>query len=93
MDSDKDCPFCRGTRLSLVENDYAFVMEDKYPVSLGHCLVISKVRVPKTFDLSEEAYTACFNLVRVVMKLLLSEHRPDGSNIGTNCRESAGQTI
>jgi len=93
MDSDKDCPFCRGDRLSLAENDYAFVIEDKYPVSPGHCLVIPKAHAPTIFDLSTEEYTACFDLVRIVKELLLSKYRPDGFNIGTNCGESAGQTV
>lgn len=93
MDSAKDSPFCRDNGLSLAENDYAFVIEDKYPVSLGHCLVIPKVHVPTIFDLSIEAYTACFDLVRGAKDLLLSKYRPNGFHIGTNSGESAGQTV
>jgi len=93
MDSDRDCPFCKGNRILIAENHHAFAIEDKYPVSLGHCLVIPKTHVPTIFELSGEAYAACFELVRVVKNILLIKHRPDGFNIGTNCGESAGQTV
>ena len=93
MDSVEECPFCRVNRLPLAENEYAFMMEDKYPVSLGHSLVISKVHVPTIFDLSAEASMACFDLVRVVKDLLLSKYSPGGFNIGSNCGEPAGQTV
>ena len=88
-----DCPFCTGERTLLAENLYAFAIEDSFPVSLGHSLVIPKTHVPTLFDLPNEAYVACFDLARVVRSLLVNKYKPDGFNIGTNCGESAGQTI
>jgi diadenosine tetraphosphate (Ap4A) HIT family hydrolase len=88
-----DCPFCTRDRSLLAENLHAFAIEDGFPVSLGHSLVIPKAHVPTLFDLSKEGYTACFNLARVVRDLLFNKYTPDGFNIGTNCGESAGQTI
>jgi diadenosine tetraphosphate (Ap4A) HIT family hydrolase len=93
MSSDNECPFCRGNRLPLAENLFSFTIENKYPVSPGHCLVIPKVHVPTIFELPPDAYEGCFDLVRVVKDLLLSKYRPDGFNIGTNCGEPAGQTV
>ena len=59
VDSEKDCPLCRGNRLSLAENDYAFVIEDKYPVSIGHCLVIPKTHVPTVFERMQPVSILC----------------------------------
>lgn len=88
-----DCPFCTGERTLLVENAFAFSIEDSFPVSPGHSLIIPKTHVPTIFDLSNEAYAACFDLARVVRSLLLNKYKPDGFNIGANCGEPAGQTI
>jgi len=88
-----DCPFCAGERTLIAENLHAFAIEDGFPVSPGHSLVIPKTHVLTLFDLSNEAYAACFDLVRVVRGVLVEKYTPDGFNIGTNCGESAGQTI
>lgn len=88
-----DCPFCRVERSVLAKNLHAFAIEDGFPVSPGHSLVIPKAHVSTIFDLSEEIYAACFDLARVVKDLLQTKYSPDGFNIGVNCGESAGQTI
>ena len=76
-----------------MENLHAFAIEDKFPVSLGHTLIIPKVHVPTIFDLSDQAYAACFELARLVRTLLLNKYNANGFNLGTNCGEPAGQTI
>ncbi len=77
----------------IVENSHAYAVYDGYPVSKGHALVIPKREVAEIFDLNNEEYISCFDLVKEVRDLLTKKYNPDGFNIGANCGESAGQTV
>jgi len=87
------CPFCNANTEIVIENEYAFSICDRHPVSPGHSLIIPKKHVTNIFDLPLDDYHACFDLVRAVRKRLEREHRADGFNIGVNCGAVAGQTI
>jgi diadenosine tetraphosphate (Ap4A) HIT family hydrolase len=93
MSEKPNCPFCNIDRGPLAENKLAFAIPDKYPVSPGHTLVISRRHVVDYFDLSDEEKTACWNLVDRVKEQLETEHNPDGWNIGINTGTVAGQTV
>ena len=77
----------------IIENENAFAIYDAFPVSKGHVLVIPKRVVSEIFDLNEDEYISCFNLIKDVKKILDKNHKPDGFNIGINNGEKAGQTI
>ena len=86
-----DSPFLNKKKI--IENENAFAIYDGFPVSKGHVLVIPKRVVAEIFDLNDEEYSSCFNLVKEVKKILEEEFKPDGFNIGINNGEKAGQTI
>tara|TARA_B100001057_G_C22420189_1_gene783239 strand:+ start:89 stop:448 length:360 start_codon:yes stop_codon:yes gene_type:complete len=86
-----DSPFLDKEKL--VENEFAYAFYDGFPVSKGHVLVVPKRVVPEIFDLTNEEYTGCFNLVKDVKEFLKKEFNPDGFNLGVNCGETAGQTV
>ena len=86
-----ESPFLNKKKI--IENENAFGIFDGFPVSKGHVLVIPKRVVAEIFDLNEEEYSSCFNLVKDVKKILEEEFKPDGFNIGINNGEKAGQTI
>tara|TARA_B100001093_G_C26785177_1_gene996336 strand:+ start:225 stop:584 length:360 start_codon:yes stop_codon:yes gene_type:complete len=86
-----DSPFIDKEKIYVNEFSYSFY--DTYPVSKGHMLVVPKRIVPEIFDLPEDEYLSCLDLVRTVRNHLISEFNPDGFNVGTNCGEAAGQTI
>lgn len=90
---EKPCPFCEGTLKKIIENEWAFCIEDKFPVSRGHSLVIPKVHVSDLFALPEKEYTELFQMVRVVRNLLTEKYEPQGFNVGVNCGKAAGQTV
>ena len=93
MHYDTNCPFCNLDRDPVVENKYCFAIPDKYPVSTGHILIISRRHVEDYFDLSDEEKQACWKLVDKMKDKLEAEHRPDGWNIGINTGSVAGQTV
>jgi len=77
-----------------VENELAFAIEDGFPVTPGHTLVIAKRVVATWFDATTEEQTALMALVAVVRdRLDQRSPKPDGYNVGFNAGEAAGQTV
>jgi len=86
-----ECPFCKCGRTLLAENLHAFAIEDGFPVSRGHSLVIPKIHVPTIFDLPGEMYAACFELARAVKEKKKRGHSVFRKDTGTISRCVAGQ--
>src|SRR5581483_6590276 len=75
-------------------NALAFAIRDRYPVSAGHTLVITRRVVATWFDATEDERAAIFELVdEVKRKLDTGTPTPDGYNVGFNAGEAAGQTV
>jgi diadenosine tetraphosphate (Ap4A) HIT family hydrolase len=70
-----------------------FIIKDRFPVSPGHCLIISKDPKADYFHLSENERSELLLLIDKAKELIEEEHKPDGYNIGMNCGEAAGQTV
>jgi diadenosine tetraphosphate (Ap4A) HIT family hydrolase len=77
----------------VAENDLAAAFRDRYPVSPGHTLVITKRHVGTWFEATQDEQHALLDLVDLVKKALDAELHPDGYNVGFNVGEAAGQTI
>jgi len=93
---DKDCIFCKAlrNRKIIAKNELAFAIEDKYPVSDGHTLIIPKRHLPDYFNLSQDEIKAMNELLHMRRKQLLESNKAvRGFNTGANCGEAAGQTI
>lgn len=90
------CLFCDiyKEKADLVyENRSVFVIFDHYPVSKGHCLIITKRHIEDYFATTKEE-AADIDLALKQMKIRLDESlHPDGYNIGINNHAAAGQTI
>jgi diadenosine tetraphosphate (Ap4A) HIT family hydrolase len=89
------CPFCypQGELKIITQNRLAFASFDVYPVSQGHCLVITKRHIESFFEATQEEIQALFSLVNEVKGKLDQLFKPDGYNIGINVFDAAGQTI
>src|SRR5262249_9115523 len=88
------CPFCHleASRICL-ENEFAAVFPDAFPISEGHTFVVPKRHVASLFDLPEEEQAALWRLVALARGKLMSELKPDGFNVGVNDGPAAGQTV
>jgi diadenosine tetraphosphate (Ap4A) HIT family hydrolase len=73
--------------------EYFFVIKDRFPVSEGHCLIISKALKSDYFELSEEEKQELTRLIVATKDYIEQEYTPNGYNIGMNCGEAAGQTV
>ena len=88
------CIFCHTANEKLVaENALAQAVYDTYPVSPGHTLIVPRRHAVTIWDLTDEEYAACFELVREAKKILEPRHNPDGFNVGVNCGVFAGQSV
>ena len=94
MSSD-DCVFCSIPNDRIISDfEFFFVIRDKFPVTDGHTLIISKRHVSDYFDLQNSEKK---ELITILDKLAESIKTMDpsvtGFNIGINIGEDASQTI
>jgi ATP adenylyltransferase len=89
------CPFCDFPKdRILAQNEFAFVLRDKYPVTPLHTLVIPKRHVSGWFDLGISEMNACNDLLLWAKDAIREEDASvAGFNVGVNIDEAAGQTI
>jgi diadenosine tetraphosphate (Ap4A) HIT family hydrolase len=89
------CVFCKVSREHyLLENDHAFAIPDKYPITDGHTLVIPKRHFADYFDSIKIEHDAIYDLLKSRGKQLM-ENDPhiEGFDIGVNVGEIAGQKV
>lgn len=91
---DITCPFCALPKDQIViANASALAIEDAFPVSPGHTLVISKRHVASFFEITARERYDLLQLVDAIHDRLKSAMLIDGFNIGINDGHAAGQTI
>ena len=78
----------------IASNELAYAVEDGFPVTKGHALVIPKRHVDDFFGLTDEESVAC-NQLLMELRSTTVEHDAlvEGFNIGMNAGAVAGQTI
>jgi diadenosine tetraphosphate (Ap4A) HIT family hydrolase len=88
------CPFCAlGDTLLVFESDLVVGFRDRYPVSRGHTLLVTRRHVATYFGASEDERKELWRAVEDVKHGLDGELHPDGYNVGFNAGEAAGQTV
>jgi diadenosine tetraphosphate (Ap4A) HIT family hydrolase len=75
------------------ETEYFFAIYDRFPVSPGHLLIISKDLKQDYFSLDESEQNDLLKAIKSGKNAIEEEHSPSGYNIGMNCGEDAGQTV
>lgn len=94
--SEKDCAFCqiRQRGRFVAEYGQVFAVLDKFPVTKGHQLVITKRHVNDWFGMSFEERRDAEALLSELKKQMQREDPAiTGFNLGMNCGVSAGQTV
>lgn len=94
-DKEEYCLFCTISEKRIVdENPLAYVVEDKYPVTRYHRLVIPKRHFPEYFSIKQPELNAVQQLLQHSKdEILKKDNSVSGFNIGINQGETAGQTI
>jgi ATP adenylyltransferase len=92
---DNSCVFCNIEKKRIIsENHLAYALQDKFPVTKGHTLIIPKRHFPDYFSISQPE----INSVNALLKEVQNEAKTSDSsisafNIGINSGSAAGQTI
>lgn len=96
-----DCIFCKAVKnphdsemCVLGHSKNWIIVEDGFPVTKGHTLLIPKRHCENVFQLNEEERNELHEVIGTAKTLARARHgKIDGWNIGANCGEAAGQTI
>jgi histidine triad (HIT) family protein len=94
----EDCLFCKiisGKIPSnkVYEDDAVFAFLDIYPASEGHTLVAPKKHFSNFTDMDAEGVASLFEAARKVTFAVEKAFSAEGSNIGINNGEAAGQEV
>lgn len=91
---DTNCPFCKIQNNSKDNNALSFAIEDKYPVTKFHTLVLPKRHIASFFELSSAEQKSCLLLLESVKeKIKKKDSSISGFNVGINDGQDAGQTV
>jgi histidine triad (HIT) family protein len=98
MKEEKDCIFCKISsneiqEKKIKETDNFLVIADKYPVSEGHCLIISKKHYENMLHLPSLLGTELVSLIKDLYISLSKEFGFQGFNLIQNNFKAAKQTI
>jgi len=89
-----NCIFCAlPNERILYESENWLVVNDGYPVSPGHTLLIPNRHIKDYFDLNADEHAEFKEVIDLTKTRLDKEFNPDGYNIGINCGKEAGQTV
>jgi diadenosine tetraphosphate (Ap4A) HIT family hydrolase/predicted house-cleaning noncanonical NTP pyrophosphatase (MazG superfamily) len=93
-----DCLFCQFIRgdieVKFLEKfSHCYAIQDQFPVSNGHILIIPNEHTENWFTAREEVRLDMINALNDLKSRLDLEYRPNGYNIGANCGEVAGQSV
>jgi len=91
----KECFFCSiKPEKKIVDGQLAFVIEDDFPVTEFHSLIIPKRHVVSYFDLSEQELLEINKLLKERKEQILAKDESvTGFNVGVNVGADAGQSI
>jgi len=92
----RKCAFCSDEirRRVLMEQGTVFAVEDLYPVTQGHLLVIPYRHTLDYFSMTdEERFDAQRMLIALREQIMRYDSTVQGFNIGINCGPVAGQSI
>jgi len=92
------CIFCEIVARSIpayiiFEDDGYVAFLDKYPISIGHTLILPKAHFERVRDMSEEAFSALYSLVYVLNEIITSRLGATASHISINDGAAANQLI
>ncbi len=89
------CVFCEKITKgeALFEDNLWVALEDGFPVSKGHTLIVPKRHVANFFDLTQDEFSSLHAMLERVKERLDSLYKPDGYNVGVNVGQAAGQSV
>jgi histidine triad (HIT) family protein len=92
------CIFCsiiagRSPVAEIYKDPDFLVLMDKYPINLGHTLVIPKLHYDTLLLMPPKEVGGLYSLVTVIAKAVVSAVKADGFNVGQNNGRAANQIV
>ena len=89
------CPFCHIEQSRIInDRQSVFAFRDKFPVSLGHTLIVPRRHVADITFMDDLESLESFQLMQSIMAELKKDDASiKGFNIGYNVAAAAGQTV
>lgn len=93
-----DCSFCsiinkKSAAANIFENDGFIVFMDKYPINVGHTLVLPKEHYQTISDMPLKDVGRLFSLSSHIAKAVMKAVEADGFTLGQNNGEAANQIV
>lgn len=89
-----DCIFCNIHDSGIIlKNENAFAINDKYPHSKGHLLIIPYQHFENFFEIPGTIQSSMIELLNKAGEYCKEKYKPSGYNININNGASAGQII
>lgn len=93
-----NCIFCKIAKgeiesKKISENENFFVINDRNPVSEGHCLIISKEHYETILDLPSNIGKDLIQIIQEQAKRLLDSNLANGIKLVNNNYKASGQII
>jgi ATP adenylyltransferase len=94
-DREGGCIFCELDQKRIIaENELCIAIEDGFPVTQHHTLIVPKRHVADYFDLYQPERNAIEAMLHTQrQKILDQDPMVSGFNVGINAGQSAGQTV
>jgi len=93
----KDCIFCtlanKDKEKKIYENDNFFSVLDVNPVTIGHCLVISKKHFKTTLDMPNTLGDELLDCIKNTALKTVKDTNSEGFKVVNNNFSAAGQVI
>ncbi|HEU5120444.1 MAG TPA: HIT family protein [Candidatus Nitrosocosmicus sp.] len=94
----RNCIFCRIIQKDvpnaiIYENEKFLAFMDKYPINLGHTLIVPKQHYNNLLEMPTEIVGEMYSLVPTLAKAITSVINSDGFNINQNNGKSANQIV
>jgi diadenosine tetraphosphate (Ap4A) HIT family hydrolase len=92
---DAKCLFCNIEPNRIITQDnLSYTIRDKFPVTIGHSLIIPKRHFQEYFDITQPELNSVNKIISQTKEALISKDSTiTGFNIGINSGADAGQTI
>lgn len=93
-----NCIFCKIvsgeiSSYKIFEDNHTIAFLDRFPIAIGHTLVIPKVHITRLQDLSKKETTSLFSTVQKIIGPILYSSNASASTIGINDGQNAGQVV
>ncbi|NMJ87029.1 MAG: HIT family protein [Thaumarchaeota archaeon] len=93
-----NCIFCsivskKSKAVNIFENDEFIAFMDKYPINMGHVLVLPKKHHQTILDMQLEDTGKLFSLSSHLAKAVVKAVNADGFTLGQNNGEAANQEV